>query len=129
MILELPAITTDNNFFKSYIPDVMKSKLKSIAEGRKEQLEEYISSNIELFVDYNSLIDDIIDSMTIMLDTKKCTYITNNILFIDGKTSLNSLVSLINYGSLDIRGLNIFTKTFDYISNHCSLLLRKYLKK
>lgn len=128
MRLELPTITEEVSFFKSYIPKILKSKLKDLAEGQQTQVIKYLESNVGIKIAYDELVDEIVEDLTIMKNSDVYVYTFNTNRFIQDKINLEALVALINYGSLDLRGTNIFDKSFNYIKDNCQELYTKYRK-
>jgi hypothetical protein len=126
MILELPRIKGEDSFYRYYIPKVIRYELKELDSGRKENIEKHLADSLDLKLSYDEAIDQIVDSLVVILDNEKCSYLINTIEFLDNSIGINSLVSLINYGSLDIKGTHIFEYVFDYIKQNQNKILREY---
>ena len=126
MILELPRIKGEDSFYRYYIPKVIRYELKELDSGRKENIEKHLADSLDLKLSYDEAIDQIVDSLVVILDNEKCSYLINTIEFLDNYIGINSLVSLINYGSLDIKGTHIFEYVFDYIKQNQNKILREY---
>lgn len=53
--------------------------------------------------------------------------INENVLFRNSQIRLIDLCKLLNYGTLDIQGTNIFSDTFDYIANNINQIYLNYI--
>lgn len=53
--------------------------------------------------------------------------INENVLFRNSQIRLIDLCKLLNYGTLDIQGTNIFFDTFDYIANNINQIYLNYI--
>lgn len=77
------------------------------------------AQNILINAGQNLQIQDYSDVVVIQIN--------ENMLFKDSQIKLIDLCKLLNYGTLDISGTNIFSDTFDYIATNINQIYLNYI--
>lgn len=102
----------------------------------KEDLNKYKSNKIFEYIstNYNISLNDIYNVITkIKFSKSKCNslnyiYLDSNIKIKDN-VYLDTIIDLIDYGTISIKGLHIFDKNIDYIKSNINSLRQIYILK
>ena len=117
----------DENFIKEFVPQIIRSKAFSLAKKRNvSQMNEYLKKNFDL------TIDEVIEQIRFSFNHYGNIYslaINNNIYEEKTNEKVISLVKLIDYGNLEVKGLNIINSSMYYVNNNLKGLYRYYQMK
>ena len=106
-----------NDFLINYIPEkLFNYVVLNLNEEKTSSLDEYLYKNLKIknssrdIIEYglnNLFISDTGAEFLVMIDP------TLNVP--DSTENLLSVIKLIDYGNLEVRGLNLVSKAFDYV--------------
>ena len=106
-----------NDFLINYIPEkLFNYVVLNLNEEKTSSLDEYLYKNLKIknssrdIIEYglnNLFISDTGAEFLVMIDS------TLNVP--DSTENLLSVIKLIDYGNLEVRGLNLVSKAFDYV--------------
>lgn len=112
-------------FLKEYLPNVIINKITAEVDPlRFENMDMYLAS---LGVKYNTL--DILRYAVKNWEIKKVNQVyivdVSNVLRIDSYT-VRQLVSIIDYGTTEVKGTGVYKEIENYINNNRALLVNRY---
>jgi len=112
-------------FLKEYLPNVIINKITAEVDPlRFENMDMYLAS---LGVKYNAL--DILRYAVKNWEIKKVNQVyiveVSNVLRIDSFT-VRQLVSIIDYGTTEVKGTGVYKEIENYINNNRALLVNRY---
>ena len=117
----------DKEFISKFIPQIIISRALILAKKRNtQQMNEYLKKNLKLS------IEEIINQIEFSINETNDRYslsINSNIYENKTHERLISLVKLIDYGNLEIKGLNIINTSMYYVNNNLVGLYRYYQMK
>ena len=127
--LDTSSIPDVKNFFDVFLRDKMKEFIGlNLSDSRFKLIQDYIEN------EYKSTIT--IETLNYAIDSMQRTdngylhsfEINNNVLCNEiSNEKLITIIKLVEFGNLEVKGLNIFQETFDYIKNNSLLLMKEYL--
>lgn len=95
--------------------DLMKSFLRTVHSGKY--------SDIITFYEFMQIV---IDNLTYVKSSIGYRIYFKNTYYPKTQVMLSELIQLVNYGSMSIRGLYIFTDVFKYIENNIDYIYENY---
>lgn len=117
----------DEEFIHKFVPQVIRSRALLLAKKRNTtQMNEYLKKN------FNITIEEVIKQIRFSINHYSNIYslaINNNIYEEKTNEKVISLVKLIDYGNLEVKGLNIVNSSMYYINNNLKGLYRYYQMK
>lgn len=117
----------DKDFIENYIPFVILSRIKSVAKKKNlNHINEFLKRN------YSITVDDVLNAIEFSINKYSKVYsiiINNNIIEQKSKEKVISLVKLIEYGNLEVKGTNLINSSFLYIKNHLNEIYMSYIVK
>lgn len=128
MIIYLP--NTLEEEYVNLFPEAISTYIyeKKDSEKRSEIIDEYLKENFN--IDLDTVIDNVCENLTIdeALGKYRIHVNFNRTEPITGQ-NINTLVNLIDYGNLEIRGINLINASFNYVQDHYTELYHLYLMK
>ena len=127
--LDTSSIPDLKDFFDVFLRDKMKEFIGlNLSDSRFKLIQTYIENEYESTITIETL-NYAIDSMQRTDNGYLHSFeINNNVLCNEvSNEKLIAIIKLIEFGNLEVRGLNIFQETFDYINNNSLLLMKEYL--
>ena len=127
--LDTSSIPDLKDFFDVFLRDKMKEFIGlNLSDSRFKLIQTYIENEYESTITIETL-NYAIDSMQRTDNGYLHSFeINNNVLCNEvSNEKLIAIIKLIEFGNLEVRGLNIFQETFDYIKNNSLLLMKEYL--
>jgi hypothetical protein len=128
MILKLDS--EDEMFAKEYIPQVLKAYItKYYRQIKASSLNEHLKS---LNVNYTVKAILLFVIETMKLSKKENEYVLEvdkNRILPNTLYNLDTLIKLINYGTLQVKGYNLLVKSFEYVEKRLSTLKRLHATK
>lgn len=127
--LDTSSIPDLKDFFDVFLRDKMKEFIGlNLSDSRFKLIQAYIENEYESTITIETL-NYAIDSMQRTDNGYLHSFeINNNVLCNEvSNEKLIAIIKLIEFGNLEVRGLNIFQETFDYIKNNSLLLMKEYL--
>lgn len=126
----------DENFARWLVPYIRTRLIASISQYKLAQWDDYItnSTTITKLYDKEYKASDIIifAANNIVYTCLPGEIIINfdNTKFIPGfdRLRIDTIVKLINYGTLEIKGCPIFLNTFNYFEKHIDLYVKYYYR-
>ena len=123
MTLYLDKVFSDK-FIENYVIRALKEKIISSVHSKNlSQVNEFLKS------EYGINVDTVLSSMEFSVNRVSDVYvisIDNNTIEEKSQEKVISLIKLIEYGNLKIKGLNVINDSFKYIKKHLKLLYRLY---
>ncbi len=117
----------DKEFISKFVPQVIISRALILAKKRNtQQMNEYLKKTFKLS------IEEIINQIEFSINETNDRYslsINSNIYENKTNERLISLVKLVDYGNLEIKGLNIVNTSMYYVNNNLVGLYRYYQMK
>lgn len=117
----------DKEFISKFVPQVIISRALILAKKRNtQQMNEYLKKTFKLS------IEEIINQIEFSINETNDRYslsINSNIYENKTHERLISLVKLVDYGNLEIKGLNIVNTSMYYVNNNLVGLYRYYQMK
>lgn len=117
----------DEEFISKFVPQIIVSRALLLASSKTtHQMNEYLKKNFKL------PINDILKQLKFSTNRVNDTYlliIDENVFEKSSNIRLISLIKLIDYGNLEVKGLNIINKSIDYVINNIKGLYQYYLMK
>lgn len=114
----------DEKFVKEYIPKIILSRIRGLRVKKDvSKINEFLMKT------YNIDIDDVIDAIEFSINKNNHIYsvsIDNNTIEENSQEKVISLVKLIDYGNLHIKGLDLINSSFNYIRNYFKAIYRSY---
>lgn len=112
------------DFICEFIPRVLIGKIRQIYLSKSsENMNSYLEKNL------NTNIDNIIDSIqfTIIKSGKVFKIdVDTHIIEKNSEERLASLIKLVDYGNLEVKGLNIFNSSFKYVQDNMIQIYYSY---
>lgn len=127
--LDTSSIPDLKDFFDVFLRDKMKEFIGlNLSDSRFKLIQAYIENEYESTITIETL-NYAIDSMQRTDNGYLHSFeINNNVLCNEvSNEKLIVIIKLVEFGNLEVRGLNIFQETFDYIKNNSLLLMKEYL--
>ena len=127
--LDTSSIPDVKNFFDVFLRDKMKEFIGlNLSDSRFKLIQDYIENEYESTITIETL-NYAIDSMQRTDNGYLHSFeINNNVLCNEiSNEKLITIIKLVEFGNLEVKGLNIFQETFDYIKNNSLLLMKEYL--
>ena len=117
----------DEEFISKFIPQIIISKALWLSKRMNTQkMNEYLKSQ------FNLSIEEILKQLKFSTNHYNDTYslrVDNNAYEEKSQEKLISLIKLIDYGNLDVRGLNIINLAIAYVSKNIKGLYKYYQMK
>ena len=117
----------DEEFIREFVPQVIRSRALILAKKKNTlQMNEYLKRN------FNLTIEDVIKQVRFLINHYSNVYslaINSSIFEEKTKEKIISLVKLIDYGNLEVKGLNIINSSMYYVNNNLKSLYRYYQMK
>ncbi len=117
----------EKDFIINFLPKVINGRIKRTL--RKKNLK---PMNREFKLLYGINVNDVLNSLQYSLSKSGDVYtlnINNNILEKKSGAKISTLVKLLDYGNLDVKGLDIVNSSFKYIEMNFEPLYRIYTLK
>ena len=127
--LDTSSIPDVKDFFDVFLRDKMKEFIGlNLSDSRFKLIQNYIENEYESTITIETL-NYAIDSMQRTDNGYLHSFeINNNVLCNEvSNEKLITIIKLVEFGNLEVKGLNIFQETFDYIKNNSLLLMKEYL--
>lgn len=127
--LDTSSIPDVKDFFDVFLRDKMKEFIGlNLSDSRFKLIQDYIENEYESTITIETL-NYAIDSMQRTDNGYLHSFeINNNVLCNEiSNEKLITIIKLVEFGNLEVKGLNIFQETFDYIKNNSLLLMKEYL--
>lgn len=127
--LDTNSIPDLKDFFDVFLRDKMKEFIGlNLSDSRFKLIQDYIESEYESTITIETL-NYAIDSMQRTDNGYLHSFeINNNVLCNEvSNEKLITIIKLVEFGNLEVKGLNIFQETFDYIKTNILLLMKEYL--
>lgn len=127
--LDTSSIPDLKDFFDVFLRDKMKEFIGlNLSDSRFKLIQDYIENEYESTITIETL-NYAIDSMQRTDNGYLHSFeINNNVLCNEvSNEKLITIIKLVEFGNLEVKGLNIFQETFDYIKNNSLLLMKEYL--
>lgn len=127
--LDTSSILDLKDFFDVFLRDKMKEFIGlNLSDSRFKLIQDYIESEYESTITIETL-NYAIDSMQRTDNGYLHSFeINNNVLCNEvSKEKLITIIKLVEFGNLEVKGLSIFQETFDYIKANILLLMKEYL--
>lgn len=117
----------DENFIKGFVPQIIISRVLLLAKKKNTlQMNEYLKKT------FNLNIEEVIKQIRFSVNHYNDVYslaINSNIFEEKTKEKVISLVKLIDYGNLEVKGLNIVNSSMYYVNNNLKSLYTYYQMK
>ena len=117
----------DEEFISSYLVKVLMSRIKYLLSTKN-----LLMMNNYLKKEFNTTVDNCIDAIEFSMNKLGKTYtisINNNTFEDKSHMKVVTLLRLIDYGTLNVRGLDIINEAFQYVSNHIREIYYSYIVK
>ena len=115
-----------DDFIKKFLPEVFITKLYNKSSDKQyKNIFDYISDNYKLSKKdiFNSLKANLIFSKY----GNDTIISSNDNVFVNADNKLSSILALIDYGNLEVKGTNLINTTIDWINSKISYLYIMYV--
>jgi hypothetical protein len=122
--------TKDKKFVKKFIPEILKEFIINIYRANRcKKLNDYLKS-INTNYNVKTALIYIIDNLKYGIE-KEYSVLTvdKNKTLPNTKINLDSLVKLITYGTIDIKGYDIFLRALDFVAKNINSIKTLYISK
>jgi len=117
----------DEDFIERLVPEIIITRVRTLAKDKSaKKMNDYLKKQ------YNISLEDIINQVKFSTNkvlNKYTLSINDNIFEKETNIRLLSLIKLIDYGNLEIKGINIFNSSMNYIKNNIKSIYKFYQLK
>lgn len=114
----------DEDFIENVVPEIIISRVKSLAsKPNAQRMNEYLRKY------FNLTINEVIDQVQFKINKYGNVYslaIDNVAVEKKTKDKLMSYVHLIDFGNIEVKGLNMFNSSMNYIKDNLKEIYRYY---
>ena len=114
-------------FIKEFIPQIIVARVKSLVKSENvKQMNKFLKSN------YAIDIDDVINALKFSINKVSNIYsssVSNVAKERKSQEKVITLVKLIDYGNLHVKGLNIVNSSMNYVNNNIKVIYKHYMMK
>jgi hypothetical protein len=128
--MKLIITTQEEDFVKEYIPQILKEfVIKGYRDIKAKKLNAYLSGfNIKQSV--RTILIEAVDNLSITKDKEDYILeVDKNKVLPNTAFNLETVVKLITYGTVDIRGYDLLLKAFEFVTKKIRTLKKVYLAK
>lgn len=117
----------DKDFIKNYVAPALKLKIESsLLDVSLTKMDAYLKATL------NTDVASIVEQLEIATNKSPTAWvisISNNNFDKKSQEKIITLVKLIEYGNLEIKGLHVIEEAFKYIKEHVYALYKLYVMK
>lgn len=127
--LKVDKVSNSEDFLDNFLKDKMKEFIGlNLNDSRFKNIQNYIEQEYNSTITYKT-INYAIESMRRTTNGYLHSFeINNNVMCEEvSNEKLITIIKLIEFGNLDVKGLNIFQEMFNYINTNLSQLVDEYL--
>lgn len=128
MTLNLDRGVDWNDFLINYIPDkLFNYVVLNLNEEKVLSLDEYLYKHLNIKSSSRDIIEYGLDNLFISdTGTEFIVMIDSTLSVPDSKENLLSTIKLIDYGNLEVRGINLISQAFNYVVMQIHNLVKMY---
>jgi hypothetical protein len=122
--------TQEEDFVKEYIPQILKEfVIKGYRDIKAKKLNDYLLGfNVKQSV--RTILIEAVDNLSITKDKEDYILeVDKNKVLLNTAFNLETVVKLITYGTVEIKGYDLLLKAFEFVTKKIRTLKKVYLAK
>jgi hypothetical protein len=122
--------TQEEDFVKEYIPQILKEfVIKGYRDIKAKKLNDYLLGfNVKQSV--RTILIEAVDNLSITKDKEDYILeVDKNKVLLNTAFNLETVVKLITYGTVDIKGYDLLLKAFDFVTKKIKTLKKMYISQ
>jgi hypothetical protein len=122
--------TQEEDFVKEYIPQILKEfVIKGYRDIKAKKLNDYLLGfNVKQSV--RTILIEAVDNLSITKDKEDYILeVDKNKVLLNTAFNLETVVKLITYGTVEIKGYDLLLKAFDFVTKKIKTLKKMYISQ
>lgn len=115
-----------DSFVNGYIINWLKRGVASVSDSKYKKMDDYLLNILGVKETSKELLDTAIDNIKIIKKDSSYELKMDKNLYNDDYT-LDSLVRLIEFGNLEVRGVRTITTLFEFLRNNARKMYNTYM--